>query len=114
VVAGLPAHVVAASPLLAGDTRAKGKCLGCPTIGADRFRITCLRAQGRGWKAIAREMKSGSGRCCAPLRRSQNPHRERQGAVARLSSVYGQLGWLLPPENSAAANLVPVRLLEPP
>ena len=37
--------------------RSKGKRLGRPTIVVDRSRIASLRAQGRGWKAIAREMK---------------------------------------------------------
>jgi DNA invertase Pin-like site-specific DNA recombinase len=41
--------------------RSKGKRLGRPTIVVDRSRIACLRAQGRGWKAIAREMKLGVG-----------------------------------------------------
>jgi len=41
--------------------RSKGKRLGRPTIVVDRSRIASLRAQGRGWKAIAREMKLGVG-----------------------------------------------------
>jgi len=41
--------------------RSKGKRLGRPTIVVDRSRIASLRTQGRGWKAIAREMKLGVG-----------------------------------------------------
>ena len=41
--------------------RSKGTRLGRPTIVVDRSRIASLRAQGRGWKAIAREMKLGVG-----------------------------------------------------
>jgi len=41
--------------------RSKGKRLGRPTIVVDRARIASLRAQGRGWKAIAREMNLGVG-----------------------------------------------------
>src|SRR5271157_3277758 len=41
--------------------RSKGKRLGRPTIVVDRSRIASLRAQGRGWKAIAPEMKLGVG-----------------------------------------------------
>ncbi len=41
--------------------RSKGKRLGRPTIVVDHSRIASLRAQGRGWKAIAREMKLGVG-----------------------------------------------------
>lgn len=41
--------------------RAKGNRLGRPTVIVDRSRIACLRAQGRGWKAIAREMRLGVG-----------------------------------------------------
>jgi len=41
--------------------RAKGKRLGRPTVIVDRARIASLRAQGHGWKAIAREMKLGVG-----------------------------------------------------
>ena len=41
--------------------RSKGKRLGHPTIVVDRSRIASLRAQGRGWKAIPREMKLGVG-----------------------------------------------------
>jgi DNA invertase Pin-like site-specific DNA recombinase len=41
--------------------RSKGKHLGRPTIVVDRSRIASLRAQERGWKAIAREMKLGIG-----------------------------------------------------
>src|SRR5271157_6404798 len=41
--------------------QSKGKRLGRPTIVVDRSRIASLRAQGRGWKAIAREMKLGVG-----------------------------------------------------
>jgi DNA invertase Pin-like site-specific DNA recombinase len=43
------------------QARAKGKRLGRPTVIVDRARIARLRAQGRGWKAIAREMKLGVG-----------------------------------------------------
>lgn len=41
--------------------RSKGKRLGHPKVLVDRSRIACLRAQGHGWKAIAREMKLGVG-----------------------------------------------------
>lgn len=41
--------------------RSKGKRLGRPTVIVDRSRIAGLRAQGRGWKAIAREMRLGVG-----------------------------------------------------
>lgn len=41
--------------------RSKGKRLGRPALIVDRARIACLRAQGRGWKAIAREMRLGVG-----------------------------------------------------
>jgi DNA invertase Pin-like site-specific DNA recombinase len=41
--------------------RSKGKRLGRPLVIVDRARIACLRAQGHGWKAIAREMKIGVG-----------------------------------------------------
>lgn len=41
--------------------RSKGKRLGRPTLIVDRARIASLRAQGRGWKAIAREMGLGVG-----------------------------------------------------
>ena len=41
--------------------RAKGRRLGRPTLIVDRSRIASLRAQGLGWKAIAREMKLGVG-----------------------------------------------------
>ena len=43
------------------NARSKGKRLGRPTVVVDRSRIACLRAQGHGWKAIAREMKLGVG-----------------------------------------------------
>ena len=41
--------------------RSKGKHLGRPPIVVDRARIASLRAQGHGWKAIAREMRLGVG-----------------------------------------------------
>jgi len=43
------------------NARAKGKRLGRPTVVVDRSRIASLRAQGRGWKAIARTMRLGLG-----------------------------------------------------
>jgi len=52
--------------------RSKGKRLGRPTIVVDRSRIASLRAQGRGWKAIAREMKLGVGTVLLLLSRAQN------------------------------------------
>ena len=41
--------------------QSKGKRLGRPLVIVDRARIAYLRAQGCGWKAIAREMKLGVG-----------------------------------------------------
>jgi DNA invertase Pin-like site-specific DNA recombinase len=41
--------------------RSKGKRLGRPVVIVDHARIASLRAQGRGWKAIAREMRLGVG-----------------------------------------------------
>jgi len=43
------------------NARSKGKRLGRPTVIVDRSRIASLRAQGHGWKAIAREMRLGVG-----------------------------------------------------
>jgi DNA invertase Pin-like site-specific DNA recombinase len=50
--------------------RSKGKRLGRPMVIVDRARIACLRAQGRGWKAIAREMGSESALCGKRRRRA--------------------------------------------
>lgn len=41
--------------------RARGKQLGRPRITVDQLRIAELRAQGRGWKAIAGELGVGVG-----------------------------------------------------
>jgi len=41
--------------------RSKGKRLGRPSVIVDCAKIARLRAQGRGWKAIAREMRLGVG-----------------------------------------------------
>ena len=43
------------------NARSKGKRLGRPKIIVDGSRIAYLRAQGLGWKAVAREMKLGVG-----------------------------------------------------
>lgn len=43
------------------NARAKGKILGRPRRDLDISRIAALRAQGHGWKAIARELKVGVG-----------------------------------------------------
>lgn len=41
------------------NARAKGKRLGRPRLMVDRARIAHFRAQGFGWKRIAREMGVG-------------------------------------------------------
>lgn len=41
------------------NARAKGKRLGRPPVILDASRIAALRAQGRGWKKISRELKCG-------------------------------------------------------
>ena len=41
------------------NARAKGKRLGRPRVNVDAARIATLRAQGRGWKKIARELGIG-------------------------------------------------------
>ncbi len=43
------------------NAKAKGVTLGRPRLIVDSARIGSLRAQGRGWKAIAREMGLGVG-----------------------------------------------------
>ncbi len=43
------------------NARAKGKKLGRPRVVVDRARIRALRAQGRGWKKIAAELRIGVG-----------------------------------------------------
>jgi len=60
----------------AGAGDAKGKRLGRPTIVVDRSRIASLRAQGRGWKAIAREMKLGVGTVLRAAQRAAKPSSE--------------------------------------
>jgi len=52
--------------------RSQGKRLGRPTIVVDRSRNASLRAQGRGCKAIASEMKLGVGTVLLLLSRAQN------------------------------------------
>jgi DNA invertase Pin-like site-specific DNA recombinase len=39
------------------NARAKGKRLGRPRVGVDADRIAALRAQGRSWRAVARELR---------------------------------------------------------
>ena len=41
--------------------RARGKQLGRPRVAVDGLRIAELRAEGRGWKAIAAELGVGVG-----------------------------------------------------
>ncbi len=41
------------------NARAKGKRLGRPRVVVDRSRIATLRAQGLGWKKIARQLNCG-------------------------------------------------------
>src|SRR5579864_6737756 len=41
------------------NARAKGRRLGRPRVSADATRIASLRAQGRSWSAIARELGIG-------------------------------------------------------
>jgi DNA invertase Pin-like site-specific DNA recombinase len=41
------------------NARAKGKCLGRPRVSVDASRIASLRAQGRSWSTIARELSIG-------------------------------------------------------
>jgi DNA invertase Pin-like site-specific DNA recombinase len=43
------------------NARRKGKRLGRPTVVVDAAKIALLRAEGLGWKAVAREMKLGVG-----------------------------------------------------
>jgi DNA invertase Pin-like site-specific DNA recombinase len=43
------------------NARAKGKRLGRPRKSLDRGRIAALRAQGAGWRAIAKELRVGVG-----------------------------------------------------
>jgi DNA invertase Pin-like site-specific DNA recombinase len=43
------------------NARAKGKRLGRPRKNLDGGRITALRAQGSGWRAIAKELRVGVG-----------------------------------------------------
>jgi hypothetical protein len=45
----------------------------------DRSRIASLRAQGRGWKAIAREMKLGVGTVLRAARQAAKPSSENPG-----------------------------------
>ena len=59
--------------------RSKGKRLGRPTIVVDRSRIASLRAQGRGWKAIAREMKLGVGTVLRAAQQVAKPGSEDPG-----------------------------------
>jgi DNA invertase Pin-like site-specific DNA recombinase len=59
--------------------RSKGKRLGRPKVIVDRSRIECLRAQGRGWKAIAREMKLGVGTVLRAAQLIAKPRSENPG-----------------------------------
>lgn len=43
------------------NARAKGKRLGRPRVSVDAHKIASLRAEGHGWKRIAREMNLGVG-----------------------------------------------------
>ncbi len=55
------------------NARAKGKRLGRPRVAVDRVKVAALRAQGHGWKRIAREMKIG---VSTVLRVAQEPRTE--------------------------------------
>jgi DNA invertase Pin-like site-specific DNA recombinase len=54
------------------NARAKGKTLGRPTKIVDNARIATLRAQGRSWRKIARQMGCSARTC---RRAGQNPAR---------------------------------------
>jgi DNA invertase Pin-like site-specific DNA recombinase len=66
--------------------RSKGKRLGRPTIVVDRSRIASLRAQGRGWKAIAREMKLGVGTVLRAAQQVAKPSSENSDKILLASS----------------------------
>ena len=56
------------------NARAKGKCLGRPRVSADASTIASLRAQGRSWSAIARELGISKTTAMRSLSaRSKNP-----------------------------------------
>lgn len=50
--------------------RARGRQLGRPRVTVDRLRIAELRAEGRGWKAIASELGVGVGTVIRSARQS--------------------------------------------
>lgn len=50
--------------------KARGKQLGRPRVSVDESRIAELRAEGRGWKAIAAELDVGVGTILRAARRS--------------------------------------------
>jgi len=43
------------------NARAKGKRIGRPRVRVDASRVSALRAQGRSWSTIRREMRLGKG-----------------------------------------------------
>jgi len=52
--------------------KARGKQLGRPRVAVDEFRIAELRAEGRGWKAIAAELGVGVGTILRAAQQSES------------------------------------------
>lgn len=66
------------------DARAKGKRLGRPKVVVDPVRIAALRAQGHGWKRIAKQLDCGVGTVLRIAKGSKSlPNRRKQRANKR-------------------------------
>jgi DNA invertase Pin-like site-specific DNA recombinase len=67
------------------NARAKGKTLGRPRVAVDAAKVASLRAQGRSWRAVARELKVNARtarRAVAQTSRTAAPQVAESPAVA--------------------------------
>ncbi len=69
------------------NARAKGKQLGRPKRFLDASRIAALRAQGAGWKAIAKQLGCGVGTVLRVAQESQKKGSTIPLKIARVSPV---------------------------